>query len=176
MKHPIQQLVFSLLCTGAAGCALAAQPGAAPPATQRSPGTSTPAPLAAAATAPGTLNGFKALATEVEAGKPLGFKFDGTGPCKIRLDGGDGYAAEVEGKLPFSAAYTYGTGSMSSSAAFKNYSASASPLSNCKASGALPVIKVRVNNPAPQGVPAVGSQGPAISSSHPGLTMAPPKP
>ncbi len=176
MKHPIQQLVLSLLCTGAAGCAVAAQPGVEVLPTPRAPGTPTPALLTAVPTAPGTLNGFKAVATEVEAGKPLGFKFEGTGHCRIRLDGGDGYAREIEGKLPFPVAYIYGTGSMSSSAAFKDYSASASPLGNCKTSGALPVIKVRVNNPAPQGVPAAGSQGPVISSSNPGLTMAPPKP
>lgn len=175
MKHPIRQLVLSLLCAGAAGGALAAQPGTAPPATQRAPGTSTSAPLAVVS-GPGTLAGFKATAAEVEAGKPLNFKFEGTGYCKITLDGGDGYAREVEGKLPFSADYFYGTGSMSSSTAFKDYSASASPLGNCKTSSALPVIKVRVINPAPQGVPATGSQGPAISSSNPGLTMAKPKP
>lgn len=171
MKHPIPQLVLLLLCAGAAGCALAAQPGTAPPATQRAPGTSTAAPLVVV-TAPGTLNGFKALAIEVEAGKPLSFKFEGTGPCKIRLDGGDG-ARDVEGKLPFFADYIYGTGSMSSFAAFKDYNASASPLGNCKTTGALPVIKIRVNNPAPQGVPAAGSQGPAMSSSNQGLTVKP---
>ena len=175
MKHPIPQLFLSLLCAGAAGCALAAQPGTALPTTQRAPGTVTSAPLVVVST-PGMLKGFNTVATEVEAGKPLSFKFDGTGHCKIKLDGGDGYAREVEGTLPFSAGYTWGTGSMSSFAAFKDYSASASPLGNCKTSGALPVIKVRVINPAPQGVPAAGSQGPVMSSSNPGLTLAPPKP
>lgn len=174
MKHLTSQLVFSLLCAGT-GCALAAQPGAAPPATQRAPGTSTPAPLAVVS-GPGTLTGFKATAAEVDAGKPLNFKFEGTGYCKIKLDGGDGYARDVEGKLPFSADYLYGTGSMSSSATFKDYSASASPQGNCKTASALPPIKVRVMNPAPQGVPAAGSQGPVMSSSNPGLTVAKPKP
>ena len=172
MKHPLQQRVLSLLCAGAAGCALAAQPGTAPPATQRAPGTAASIPLVVVST-PGVLNGFKAAATEVEAGKPLNFKLEGTGHCKLRLDGGDGYARDVEGKLPFSVGYTWGTGSMSSFAAFKDYNASASPLGNCKPGAALPVIKVRVINPTPQGVPAAGSQGPAMSSSNPGLTVKP---
>jgi hypothetical protein len=175
MKHPIQQLVLSLLCAGAVGGALAAQPETLPPATQRAPGVSTSAPLVVVST-PGTLHVFKVVATEVEAGKPLNFRFEGIGHCRIKLDGGDGYARDVEGKLPFSADYIYGTGSMSSFAAFKDYSASASPQGNCKTSGALPAIKVRVINPAPQGVPAAGSQGPVISSSNPGLTVAKPKP
>lgn len=174
MIHSLKKLTLALLCAGAAGCALAAQPGTAPVATQRAPGASTAAPLAVV-NLPGTLDGFKVAATEVEAGKPLNFRFEGTGPCKIRLDGGDG-ARDVEGKLPFSADYIYGTGSMSSFAAFKDYSASASPLGNCKTTGALPLIKVRVTNPAPQGVPAAGSQGPVMSSSNPGLTVAKPKP
>ncbi len=134
-----------------------------------------PAPLAVVS-GPGTLAGFKATAAEVEAGKPLSFKFEGTGYCKIKLDGGDGHARDVEGKLPFFADYLYDTGSMSSSVTFKDYSASASPLGNCKASSALPLIKVRVNNPTPHGVPATGSQGPVMPSSNPGLTVAKPKP
>jgi hypothetical protein len=175
MINSLKKLTLALLCAGAASCALAAQPGAAPMPTQSAPGTSTSAPLAVV-TLPGNLDGFKAAATEVDAGKPLSFRFEGTGPCKIRLDGGDGYARDVQGKLPFSADYIYGTGSMSSFAAFKDYSASASVLGNCKTAGALPAIKIRVVNPAPQGVPATGSQSPLMSSSNPGLTVAKPKP
>lgn len=175
MKQPLQQLLFSLLCAGAAGCALAAQPGAALTPLQRASGTSTAAPLLVGH-APGTLQAFKVMATEVEAGKPLTFKFEGAGHCKVRLSGGDGYSADFEGDLGFSAAYVYGTGSMSSFDAFKDYSASVVSLGNCKTTGSLGVIKVRVINPSPQGVPAAGSQGPVMSNTHPGLTVAKPKP
>jgi hypothetical protein len=169
------------LCLGGTGAASAAQPDAAASVARSpgNPGHSAILQVPAASSQPGTLKAFKAfkaIGTEVVANTPLTFSFQGSGHCKVKLSGGDGYARDIEGDLPFSAAYTYGTGSMSSFEAFKDYSASAIALGNCKAISPLPAIKVRVTNPNPQGVPASGAQGPVISSTNPGLTVTQPKP
>lgn len=175
MNPSLKHLALAVLCTGAAGLSLAAQPGAAPATTpQRAPVT--PSPLVLASTGPGNLTGFKALAAEVVANQPISFRFEGSGHCKLSVNGGDGYSRDYEGKLPFNAGYTYSTGSMSSFQAFKDYSASVKPSGDCKLASALPAVTVRVNNPSPQGVPASGSQGPVISSAKTTLTLSPPKP
>lgn len=163
MTRFFKPLALSLLCL-AAGAATA-QPAArtaASPAIQLVPA------------APGTFTSFKATAAEVVAGKPLSFKFEGSGHCKLKLSGGDGYAADFEGELPFSGTYVYGTGSMSSYDAFKNYTASAIPAGNCKSSGPAATVVVKVINPSPQGVsaPSAGNAN-TVSSSKPELTVKP---
>jgi hypothetical protein len=168
MTRSFKPLVAALLCLGAT-CAAQAQPAPAATATRAAP-----AAPKLVVSAPGTFTTFKASASEVVAGKPLGFKFEGSGHCKLKLSGGDGYAADFEGELPFTGVYVYGTGSMSSYDAFKNYTASATPAGNCKSSGSIGTVLVKVINPAPQGVSAPGNT-PAntLSSSKPGLTVKP---
>jgi hypothetical protein len=158
-------LAATSLCLVAAGAALA----------QPAPATRTaPAAPKLVVSAPGMFTTFKATASEVVAGKPLGFKFEGSGHCKLKLSGGDGYAVDVEGELPFNGTYVYGTGSMSSYDAFKNYTASATPVGNCKSGGPATTVVVKVINPAPQGVSAPGNTNAnTMSSSKPGLTVKP---
>lgn len=160
-------LAATLLCLVAAGAALA-QPAPA--------ARTAPAVPKLVVSAPGMFTTFKATASEVVAGKALGFKFEGSGHCKLKLSGGDGYAVDVEGELPFNAVYVYGTGSMSSYDAFKNYTASATPVGTCKSSGPATTVVVKVINPAPQGVSAPGNTNAnanTMSSSKPGLTVKP---
>ena len=158
-------LAATLLCLVAAGAALA-QPAPA--------ARTAPAAPKLVVSAPGTFTTFKATASEVVAGKPLGFRFEGSGHCKLKLSGGDGYAAEVEGELPFNGVYVYGTGSVSSYDAFKNYTASATPVGTCKSSGPATTVAVKVINPAPQGVSAPGNTNAnTLSSSKPGLMVKP---
>jgi hypothetical protein len=176
MTRSFKPLTFALMCVCAAcgsttSTVWAAQPAAAPAATRAvaTPGIPQPLPVA-----PGTFTSFKATAAEVVAGKPLSFKFEGSGHCKLKLNSGDGYVNDFEGDLPFSGVYVYGTGSMSSYDAFKNYTASATPTGNCKSSGSATTVSVKVINPAPQGVSAPGNT-PAntMSSSKPGLLVKP---
>lgn len=169
MIHTFKPLAITLLCLVAAGAALA-QPApaartATSPAIQQVPVTSV---------TPGTFSAFKATAAEVVAGKPLSFKFEGSGHCKLKLNSGDGYVNDFEGELPFTGVYVYGTGSMSSYDAFKNYTASATPTGNCKSSGAIGGVSVKVINPAPQGVSApANTPANTMSSSKPGLVVKP---
>ncbi|MDB5966596.1 MAG: hypothetical protein JWQ72_3096 [Polaromonas sp.] len=159
-----------IACVALAGSAMAAQPAERPAPTL--PGVHLPVVMAPIA--PGLLKGFTAAGQSVVADQPLNFTFGGTGHCKLKLTGGDGYVKDVEGDLPFSAAYTYGTGSMSSYDAFKDYSASVTPVGNCKIAAALPPVTVRVVNPSPQGVPAAGAGNPAgmaVSALKPGMVQ-----
>jgi hypothetical protein len=167
MTRSFKPLAATLLCLIAAGAALG-QPAPAP-ATRAAP-----AAPKLVVSAPGTFTSFKATAAEVVAGKPLTFKFEGSGHCKLKLSSGDGYVNDFEGELPFTGVYAYGTGSMSSYDAFKNYTASATPTGNCKSSGSAGTVAVKVINPAPQGVSAPGNM-PAntLSSSKPGLVVKP---
>lgn len=165
MTRSFKPLALTLLCLVAAGATLA-QPATATRAT--------PAAPKLVVSAPGAFTAFKAMAAEVVAGKPLGFKFEGSGHCKLKLSGGDGYAADFEGELPFSGVYVYGTGSMSSYDVFKNYTASVTLAGNCKSSGPAATVAVKVINPAPQDVGAPGNAAAnTMSSSKPGLTVKP---
>jgi hypothetical protein len=168
MTRSFKPLAAALLCLVAAGAALA-QPAPAATATRAAP-----AAPKLVVSAPGTFTSFKATAAEVVAGKPLTFKFEGSGHCKLKLSSGDGYVNDFEGDLPFTGVYVYGTGSMSSYDAFKNYTASAAPTGNCKSGGSISGVSVKVINPAPQGVSAPGNT-PAntLSSSKPGLVVKP---
>jgi hypothetical protein len=165
MTRSFKPLALMLGCLGAA--AALAQPA---PATRTAANPAIQVGLAA----PGTFSAFKATAAEVVAGKPLGFKFEGSGHCKLKVNSGDGSVTDFEGELPFTAVYVYGTGSMSSYDAFKNYTASAAPLGNCKSSGAIGNVPVKVINPAPQGASASGgTPANTLSSSKPGLVVKP---
>ena len=165
MTRSFKPLAAALLCLAATGASLA-QPATA---TRAAPGAPS-----LAVSAPGTLTSFKAMAAEVVAGKPLSFKFEGSGHCKLKLNSGDGYVNDFEGELPFTGVYVYGTGSMSSYDAFKNYTATATPGGNCKSSGAVSGASVKVTNPAPQGVSAPGAgNASTVSSSKPGLVVKP---
>jgi hypothetical protein len=165
MTRSFKPRAAALLCLAAAGAALA-QPATATRAA--------PAAPKLVVSAPGIFTTFNATVAEVVAGKPLGFKFEGSGHCRLKLSGGDGYAADFEGELPFTGVYVYGTGSMSSYDAFKNYTASATPTGNCKSSGPAGTVSVKVINPAPQGVSAPNSgNANTVSSSKPGLVVKP---
>lgn len=158
-------LAATVLCLVAAGAAQA-QPAPA--------ARAAPAVPKLVVSAPGSFTTFKATAAEVVAGKPLGFRFEGSGHCKLKLSGGDGYAVDVEGELPFNGVYVYGTGSMSSYDAFKSYTASATPVGNCKNAGPATTVTVKVVNPSPQGVSAPNAGNPnTVSSSKPGLAFKP---
>jgi hypothetical protein len=166
MIRSFKPLAVMLVCLGTAGAALA-QPA---PATRTAAGPA----IQVAPVAPGSFSAFKATAAEVVAGKPLGFKFEGSGHCKLKVNSGDGYVTDFEGELPFTGTYVYGTGSMSSYDAFKNYTASAAPTGNCKSGGAIGGVSVKVVNPAPQGVGASGgTPANTVSSGKPGLTVKP---
>lgn len=162
MTHPFTPFSIALLCLCTLGPASAAPPVL--PAGPATPQATLPAPKTLPVL-PGNFKAFEAVKTEVDAGKPLVFKFAGTGHCTVKVNGGDGYVKDFEGELPFSAPYTYGTGSMSSSDAFKDYTATAAPAGNCKSAGALASIKVRVNNPAPQSAGTPGTQNPVIAAA-----------
>jgi hypothetical protein len=161
MTHKLERIALAMLSVGLASTlltaftalnALAAQPGAANAPTTRSVPA---APLGAIALAtPGTLTGVKAAAT-VEMNTPLTFNFSGFGHCKLSLNSGDGLVTEFNGHLSFSAPYTYSSATMSSFETFKDYTATITPMGNCKTSGAGPfTTKVRVVNPHPQGAGA----------------------
>lgn len=168
MTPVFKPLAATLLCLAA--CAVQAQPVPAASTAART----TPAAPKLVVSSPGTFTSFKAMAGEVVAGKPLGFKFEGSGHCKLKLSGGDGYSVDLEGELPFSGVYVYGTGSMSSYDAFKNYTASATPMGNCKSGGPATTVTVKVVNPSPQGVSAPGNSNTnTVSSGKPGLTLKP---
>lgn len=172
MTTRLKKIYLAALCLSAAGAALAAQP-VDPSAGARVNANATPG-IAVKALVPGTLTGFKAAASEVNAGKPLSLSFAGSGHCKLTIAGGDGSAADFEGDLPFAGNYIYGTGGMASSDVFKNYSATALPQGQCKA-GSLKPVTVKVNNPMPQGASPAGNPN-TVSSSQPGKVMSPGKP
>jgi hypothetical protein len=157
MKHSLKQLTLAILCVGSTGLALAAQPGVATTANAPTPRATT-AQAPAGIAAPGTLNGFKPQVTEILANKPLNIKFLGSGHCKVLFRSGDIYLENFEGDLPFDGSFTYGTGSMASYDVYKDYKASVEPQGNCKLAGAIAPITIRVNNPAPQGIPSSDSQ------------------
>jgi hypothetical protein len=176
MNDQMKKLALALLCISAASATHAAQPAGAP--------VTPPVSIARAATtpvAPGTLSAFKATLNEIDAGKPLNFKFEGVGHCAGKLSGGDGTFINFEGDLSFTIAYTYGTGSISSAETFKDYKPSVTPTGNCKTVGAGPFFAtVRVNNPAPQGVSAPSAEN-SVSSAigvgiKPGKIEVPPAP
>lgn len=158
VTHNLEKLALTLLCVGVASTlltafttlnALAAQPGTAP--TPTNTRTAPVVPMVAATLAgPGTLIGLKTADT-VDMNTYLTFQFSGKGPCKLKLNSGDGSETEFTGDLPFTATHFYSSTPMSSFESFKDYTASITPLGNCKTSGPGPFsAKVRVVNPHPQ--------------------------
>jgi hypothetical protein len=147
MNCKMKKLTLALLCIGAVSATQAAQPGGAPVTPLASVARTATTPVA-----PGTLSAFKATLSEIDTDKPLNFKFEGVGHCEGKLDGGDGTFIHFKGDLPFTTAYTYGTG-FSSGETFKDYKPSVTPTGNCKIAGDGPFFaKVRVNNPNTQGI------------------------
>lgn len=148
LPNPLKSLVLGFLCVGAATTALsalAAQPAATPGSTRAGSHIG----IAAVPQLPGKLTALSAPAT-VNMNTELSFSFSGNGHCKLKLDSGDG-VSDFEGELPFTGKHSYSSASMSSFAAFKNYSATITPSGNCKTSGAGPfTVQVQVINPHPQ--------------------------
>lgn len=189
MTHTLEKFALTLLCVGVAGTlltafttlsALAAQSAPAPGWTVARPSPAS-LRLAIAPSAPGTLKALKAANT-AEMNTNVVFNFDGSGHCKLTLNGGNGSAKDFEGDLPFTGAYFYSSASMTSFDAFKDYTATASPSGNCKTNGAGPFIAtVRIVNPhpqsagtpAPNNTPVIAGDGKLSIGMKPGTTTPP---
>ena len=144
MKHSPSPFALTVLCMLATAAAAQRTPQTQP--VRQGAGS----PVAANPAVPGQFTGMTSSAS-VEINKPLTFQMAGQGYCKLKFDGGDGQVSEVQGKLPFSAEHVYSGASMSSFDAFKNYTAIATPLGNCKTSGQGPFsVAVQAINPTPQ--------------------------
>jgi hypothetical protein len=167
MTNSPYQFAMTVLCMVATTGAVAAQQGVPTPPAH--PGA---VPSAAA---PGLFTGMS-TAPSVEIGKPLAVHLAGKGYCKLKLEGGDGQFSEVAGNLPFEAMLIYSGTSMSSNEAFKNYTASATPLGNCKLGGAGPFsVSVQATNPHPQGAGAPQKENMVMLAGS-GKLMEPVKP
>jgi hypothetical protein len=168
MTHTLEKFALTLLCVGVAGTLLTAF-------------TTLSALAAQSAPAPGTLKALKAANT-AEMNTNVVFNFDGSGHCKLTLNGGNGSAKDFEGDLPFTGAYFYSSASMTSFDAFKDFTATASPSGNCKTNGAGPFIAtVRIVNPhpqsagtpAPNNTPVIAGDGKLSIGMKPGTTTPP---
>jgi hypothetical protein len=155
MNYSLKKLALAILCVGATGLSLAAQPGSASTTSQ------------VATKVPGVLVDFKVSATEVVAGTPLSIRFEGTGHCKMSVNTGETYQKTVEGDLPFSVSHAYPANLVRASENYTDLYITASVMGNCKIAAGIPGSPIRVLNPTPRSsgkAPLTKSAGPAAGA------------